>query len=140
MLHCWGDAETHLLFEHNNRRQDTTTEQTYAEIRFPVLLSVPAVVKCLTTRSNLTRDSEKEANVESDCETDPPESKNEIPKAKEGTEEQASVVLIAGSFQRTYSVPPCPSFERNDELLAGKPCSSIGVRAKSRSLRSNHRE
>jgi len=67
------------------------------------------VVKYLDSKSRhpLTNDLEGDLNIESDCEGDLPEVKDETPKTKEEREEQSRAVLLTGSFSAyVHSLAP----------------------------------
>jgi len=60
-------------------------------------------------RHPLMNDLVGDLNVESDCEGDLPESKDEMSGTMEGKEEQTRAVLITGSFSAYVQFPALPS-------------------------------
>ena len=78
----------------------------YVENRFSAQRAlISLVVKYLIGENASSNDLEGDANVESDCEGDPPVANGEAPEADEG-KEQVRAVLITGSFS-AYALVHC---------------------------------
>lgn len=99
---------------------------------------MPPVVKYIKCQ-DLISDVEGGVNVDSDCDEDMLEVKDELPKMKEKGEEEARAMLMIGSLSTYVQSATQSLLKEITSLLAGNPFSSTVAQTKSCSLHSNRK-